>query len=108
MHAGGVASCGPFVHGGAWISHCSRHHCAGRRPASMHLVDFGSDSVKVELIIVGLMVRKVYRWRGAGEVAWGKAGDVAGGSIDLGQRPAVHQLCNFLECMVNVVVGIVI
>jgi len=49
-----------------------------------HLVDFVDESVKVKPIIVGLMVGTVYKWRGAGGGAPGKAGDMAGGSVDHG------------------------
>jgi len=46
--------------------------------------------------------------REAGGVAWGRAGDVARGSINLGQWPAAHQLSHFFESTVNVVVGLVL
>jgi len=95
-------------HGGAGIDRYSRQHGACRRPALTHLVDFGSDSVKVEPIIVGLVFWEVDRWRGAGGVAQGKAGTVAGGAVNLGRRPSAHQFFNFgFEGAVIVVVSIV-
>jgi len=40
-------------------------------------------------------------------VAWGKAGAVAMGAVNRRQWPSAHQLCNFSESTVNVVVSVV-